>query len=830
MTSNNIFANSNPLEDGEIEDDQDEFHKDASLWEFFENLKLPASHQDERKHGKDRVIHEVQNTLTEPAKLPSSSYVVENLEENNKNAHLSFFDINKSSTMPQSINYEPEEGEIDDNIDFISTTHVVPKNNDTCEQFSLQQSWTPFKQNPFPDDKSTRNNVVQSGKNNHILHQLPTPLKITVPSDNRNDRSHWMIDNQQKVIAPADDSHAISSTGKRPSYTFEEQLHRLRLRVEERKFSRKAESVVDNYDQVTMDVTESGRGSRSQSSPTTLPIINTSKVQICTEVLSSDNEEDVDQLRAALLKQIMQRKSGLKLSPLKSSPEDGELSTEKSEVIDGTMERASSGYQIGRRSSKKLIPSTGQSRKSLKIRKSHRKNNRCSSDSDEVCSANHRSSLTKRKKDSLRDGNCKRLRYQSREELGDESQSVSRRAKDWEQMVNHEKKFLEEIEMKLKRCNDQKSIMKKMRNDLLEKASCYARKLGIVEAEIQVLRCSQEKVKGRLFYSQKKLEKTLFGAGYKERRKEFEREPNKRLVRTVEGMESISEDEIIEEPHSVIQNTESVKGTRISTQSPGHSGSLTTIMTTDSSHDQEDYVSGPTSSDEARLSETDVSQETDVIELSDSSKSMSGVVTALRELVWEQLSSQFVVENVNVDHSNGREQNIAETKNNMKLSEKDRKELLDNPLFMFKGYRICSSFPYHLIAHRALSNKLDPFKPLCFYELSGKCADTACSLQHEKNYLMSDEELICSILAHYPNLCPPEMMFVEYARHLLKEQQSTSVGAIIKNMLQSIPETEREIRVCRLTTTSLEFHSEACQGSFLPRFFRNIVFYHEQIR
>lgn len=43
-------------------------------------------------------------------------------------------------------------------------------------------------------------------------------------------------------------------------FRFEEQLHRLRLRVEASKFSRKMENLKDNYEQVGMDIVDSDRG------------------------------------------------------------------------------------------------------------------------------------------------------------------------------------------------------------------------------------------------------------------------------------------------------------------------------------------------------------------------------------------------------------------------------------------------------------------------------------------------------------------------------------------------------------------------------------------
>uniref|UniRef100_A0A0M3I559 Helicase swr1 n=1 Tax=Ascaris lumbricoides TaxID=6252 RepID=A0A0M3I559_ASCLU len=55
-------------------------------------------------------------------------------------------------------------------------------------------------------------------------------------------------------------------------------------------------------------------------------------------------------------------------------------------------------------------------------------------------------------------------------------------------------------------------------------------------------------------------------------------------------------------------------------------------------------------------------------------------------------------------------------------------ELRDNLLLRFSGYRICPTFPYNLITHRSISNKLDPMRPLCYYELHGICKDKFCTM------------------------------------------------------------------------------------------------------
>lgn len=83
-------------------------------------------------------------------------------------------------------------------------------------------------------------------------------------------------------------------------------------------------------------------------------------------------------------------------------------------------------------------------------------------------------------------------------------------------------------------------------------------------------------------------------------------------------------------------------------------------------------------------------RDSDIIELSDSSNSMNGLITAMRELEKEELEANFIAEaatmsSPNVYHeSTQRERKISRT---VTLSEKDVNELKNNPLIMFNGYR-----------------------------------------------------------------------------------------------------------------------------------------------
>ncbi|VDK57454.1 unnamed protein product [Anisakis simplex] len=154
----------------------------------------------------------------------------------------------------------------------------------------------------------------------------------------------------------------------------------------------------------------------------------------------------------------------------------------------------------------------------------------------------------------------------------------------------------------------------------------------------------------------------------------------------------------------------------------------------------------------------------------------------------------------NVQPSQRSNKEKSTSKPNDMLDEEAVKQLKEDFLIRFAGYRICPTFPYNLITNRSVSNKLDPMRPLCYYELHGICKDDSCTMQHESDYLMSDEEILCSVFAHCPTLCPAEKMFSEYAKELLNKKPSKPVGELVSELLSEIPESKRVIKACDMAS------------------------------
>ena len=71
-------------------------------------------------------------------------------------------------------------------------------------------------------------------------------------------------------------------------------------------------------------------------------------------------------------------------------------------------------------------------------------------------------------------------------------------------------------------------------------------------------------------------------------------------------------------------------------------------------------------------------------------------------------------------------------------------------------FRLCPYFRTRerkAISSNTYSNKIDPFTPLCHYDLSGKCLDENCKSQHASNvFKLSEDELLQDLIAYEPSI------------------------------------------------------------------------------
>jgi hypothetical protein len=109
---------------------------------------------------------------------------------------------------------------------------------------------------------------------------------------------------------------------------------------------------------------------------------------------------------------------------------------------------------------------------------------------------------------------------------------------------------------------------------------------------------------------------------------------------------------------------------------------------------------------------------------------------------------------------------------------------LNNPLLLFRSYRFCPTFPWHLLKHPGIAQNIDPLVPLCPFQLHGRCADERCPWQHEKDYHLSEMDIVQEYLQRFPALCPSEMAPDDYARKLL---ESAPLEAVVQKLVSEIP-------------------------------------------
>lgn len=128
---------------------------------------------------------------------------------------------------------------------------------------------------------------------------------------------------------------------------------------------------------------------------------------------------------------------------------------------------------------------------------------------------------------------------------------------------------------------------------------------------MEVLRCDQEKVEGRLLYLERQLSKAKFEGNCKEvKRKTFGKD-NKRIERLAEETESMKNinkniEHVYDPTQSIIKSKNDAEESKIvETRVLGHSESLSTAIRMNYSDDRDD-ISRPISSNESHHSSTDI--------------------------------------------------------------------------------------------------------------------------------------------------------------------------------------------------------------------------------
>ncbi|CAK5072617.1 unnamed protein product [Meloidogyne enterolobii] len=100
------------------------------------------------------------------------------------------------------------------------------------------------------------------------------------------------------------------------------------------------------------------------------------------------------------------------------------------------------------------------------------------------------------------------------------------------------------------------------------------------------------------------------------------------------------------------------------------------------------------------------------------------------------------------------------------------------------------NFPQHLLSHPAFSSNLNPFIPLCPFQLNGRCADKHCLFQHEQDYILNEKEIVEEFLSYWPKLVPKGMGNSDYATKMLAEGP---LDQVLGFLMASMPD---DVRIC----------------------------------
>ncbi|CAK5095247.1 unnamed protein product [Meloidogyne enterolobii] len=112
------------------------------------------------------------------------------------------------------------------------------------------------------------------------------------------------------------------------------------------------------------------------------------------------------------------------------------------------------------------------------------------------------------------------------------------------------------------------------------------------------------------------------------------------------------------------------------------------------------------------------------------------------------------------------------------------------PLMNIRLYRLSPNFPQHLLSHPAFSSNLNPFIPLCPFQLNGRCADKHCLFQHEQDYILNEKEIVEEFLSYWPKLVPKGMGNSDYATKMLAEGP---LDQVLGFLMASMPD---DVRIC----------------------------------
>ncbi|KAJ8314539.1 hypothetical protein KUTeg_006689 [Tegillarca granosa] len=103
-----------------------------------------------------------------------------------------------------------------------------------------------------------------------------------------------------------------------------------------------------------------------------------------------------------------------------------------------------------------------------------------------------------------------------------------------------------------------------------------------------------------------------------------------------------------------------------------------------------------------------------------------------------------------------------------------------SPLLRFKSYRFSPYFRTKenlTISSLTFSNKIDPHKIFCKFDLLGTCHDEDCKGQHQSDYKISEEEILQDIISYYPSMAG-------IPKETRKDQFTKTIGNYVTSVMK----------------------------------------------
>jgi len=179
------------------------------------------------------------------------------------------------------------------------------------------------------------------------------------------------------------------------------------------------------------------------------------------------------------------------------------------------------------------------------------------------------------------------------------------------------------------------------------------------------------------------------------------------------------------------------------------------------------------------------------------------------------------------DHQSESSSTVASTQPDGTSTSTARADLdYKSPLTMFRSYRFS---PRYLDSvrdgYRSLtySHKIDPMKPMCLYELAGgSCNDDACNSQHQRDCMLTDEELVID-MARYSegNALEARNAFSEMQSARLAHLRAAGIhnadlliNSVVKNHRDFVRDSSRIVKFGqRIRTKDEPVEGQVSQGN-----------------